>query len=92
MTANESHMQTKQERQEPEMERDPVPEYSIADTVKNEVTQRHRLPQIVTGPRQTPLVTVKQEYMLQNAPESKSLCDSSTANISSNLEIAFGKG
>ena len=83
MTANESHMQTKQERQEPEMERDPVPEYSIADNVKNEVTQRHRLPQIVTGPRQTPLVTVKQEYMLQNAPESKSLCDSSTANISS---------
>ena len=38
MTANESHMQTKQERQEPEMERDPVPEYSIADNVKNEVT------------------------------------------------------
>lgn len=83
MTSTAALMQAKQERMEPEMDRDQVPEFSIADNVKNEVTQRHRLPQIVTGPRQTPLVTVKQEYMLQNIPEPKSQCDSSTANISS---------
>ena len=85
----EALIQAKQERMEPE--RDPkeqVPEFSSAavdNNVKNEVTMpRHRLPQIVTGPRQTPLVTVKQEYMLQNPePPKSSQCDSSTTNISS---------
>ena len=88
----EALMQAKQERMEG-TERDPtdhhVPEFSssaVDNSVKNEVTMpRHRLPQIVTEPRrQTPLVTVKQEYMLQNpeAPKS-SQCDSSTTNISS---------
>jgi len=47
------------------------------DTNKSDVS-RHRLPPIVTGPRQTPLVPVKQEYY---GPEPKSLCDSSTNNI-----------
>jgi len=42
---------------------------------------RHRLPPIVTGPRQTPLVPVKQEYYGQAGTEPKSVCDSSTNNI-----------
>ena len=37
---------------------------------------RHRLPPIVTGPRQSPLVSVKQEYL--TGPESRSACDSTS--------------
>lgn len=51
------------------------------ETNKSDVS-RHRLPPIVNGPRQTPLVPVKQEYY-GPGPESKSLCDSSTNNIPS---------
>lgn len=64
----------KQEREESEKDHIDSKEVNKSDV------SRHRLPPIVTGPRQTPLVPVKQEYY---GPEPKSLCDSSTNNIPS---------
>merc|ERR1719219_2050306 len=62
MTTSEALFQLKQEREE-------------AESVLGEVS-RHRLPPIVTGPRQSPLVSVKQEYM--TGSESRSACDSTS--------------
>ena len=64
----------KQEREESEKDHIDSKEVNKSDV------SRHRLPPIVNGPRQTPLVPVKQEYY---GPEPKSLCDSSTNNIPS---------
>ena len=62
MTTAEALFQLKQEREE-------------AESVLGEVS-RHRLPPIVTGPRQSPLVSVKQEYL--TGPEARSACDSTS--------------
>merc|ERR1719445_2640063 len=71
--STEALFHLKQEREE--AEKDQIDSKEIC---KSDVS-RHRLPPIVTGPRQTPLVPVKQEYY---GPEHKSVCDSSTNNIS----------
>ena len=73
MSSTEQILPVKHERDEADRE--------ISAEFSENVTSRHRLPQMITGPRQSPLVTVKQEYMIQN--ETKSLCDSSTASVSS---------
>merc|ERR1719242_1366487 len=69
MNTSEALFQLKQEREEDSL-----------SSVSSEVS-RHRLPPIVNGPRQSPLVSVKQEYISQT--ESKSACDSSTTNVMS---------
>lgn len=69
MTTSEALFQLKQEREDDSL-----------SSVSSEVS-RHRLPPVVNGPRQSPLVSVKQEYLSQM--ESKSACDSSTTNIMS---------
>merc|ERR1719422_2547716 len=73
MSSTEQILPVKHERDEADRE--------MSAEFSENVTSRHRLPQMITGPRQSPLVTVKQEYMIQN--ETKSLCDSSTASVSS---------
>merc|ERR550539_1970074 len=62
LTTAEALFQLKAEREE-------------AESVLGEVS-RHRLPSIVTGPRQSPLVSVKQEYL--TGPEARSACDSTS--------------
>ena len=62
LTTAEALFQLKAEREE-------------AESVLGEVS-RHRLPPIVTGPRQSPLVSVKQEYL--TGPEARSACDSTS--------------
>merc|ERR1719232_1368862 len=87
MTSTEALMKTKQERED--MEREMPTGFTENIRRLDEVGRHHthRLPQIVNGPRHSPLVTVKQEYMIQT--EAKSLCDSSTANISSTKQIGL---
>ena len=48
---------------------------------------RHRLPPMVNGPQKTALLSVKQEYSIPS--QAKSLCDSSTANISSSESVGL---
>merc|ERR1719336_1011664 len=69
MTTSEALFQLKQEREEDSL-----------SSVSSEVS-RHRLPPVVNGPRQSPLVSVKQEYLSHT--DSKSACDSSTTSLTS---------
>merc|ERR1719210_166393 len=69
MTTSEALFQLKQEREEDSL-----------SSVSSEVS-RHRLPPVVNGPRQSPLVSVKQEYL--SHADSKSACDSSTTSLTS---------
>ena len=83
MISSENAIHTKQEQDDTDREM----ATDLTENNRNEVS-RHRLPQIVTGPRQTPLVTVKQEYNIQ---QNEAKCDSSTANVSSTKGLDLKK-